>query len=457
MESTTRSSGSTVSRRRFVQLLGAGAATAAMPRLAFGEDGPAATKRKPNFVLIFVDDMGYGDLGCFGNEKIRTPSIDRMASEGLKLTSFYVASSICTPSRAALLTGCYPRRVGLGAGVIFPRHSKGLSADEITIAELLKDQGYATACIGKWHLGHEKPFLPTRQGFDTYYGIPYSNDMHHKFRGSKGVPLMRDDQVIEQPADQATLTKRYTEQAVRFIEQHRDEPFFVYLPHTMPHIPLAASDKFRGQSKRGLYGDVIEELDWSVGQVLATLKRLGLDDDTLVVLTSDNGPWKSKGERGGSSGPLRGGKFSAWEGGYRVPCVMRWPGTIAKNTTSPTLATTMDILPTFAALAGATPPNDRTIDGHDIHRLLRNPADAQTPYEAFFYHTSNGKLAAVRNGDWKLHLKKGELYHLDRDVGETTNVAADHPRVVDRLRKLAEAFEEEIAANARPVGQYTGG
>ncbi|MFP6612191.1 MAG: sulfatase, partial [Pirellulales bacterium] len=299
-------------------------------------------ERLPNFVIIFTDDQGYQDIGCFGSPKIKTPNLDRMAGEGMKFTDFYSANAVCSASRAALLTGCYPPRVSI-SGVLFPRHKVGLHPDEITIADLLKQRGYATACIGKWHLGHKPEFLPTRQGFDSYYGIPYSNDMMidptmdladgcvlrqgmtaERIRQEKPkrnwVPLLRGAKVIEYPVDQSTLTKRYTDEAVQFIKTNRSKPFLLYLPHTMPHIPLFASPQFKGSSARGLYGDTIEEIDWSTGQILETIKSLGLDEQTLVIYTSDNGPWKLPNGRGGNAEPLRGYKFQTYEGGMRVPC-----------------------------------------------------------------------------------------------------------------------------------------
>jgi len=456
-----------------------------MARVGLGGEATAA-RRLPNFVVIFTDDQGYQDVGCFGSPKIKTPHLDQMAAEGRKFTSFYVAASVCSPSRAALLTGCYPPRVSI-PGVLFPRSNTGLSDKEVTLAELLKTRGYATACIGKWHLGFQQKFLPTRHGFDSYYGIPYSNDMwlgpgmdfaegaklpegatieelRKGPRQRNAVPLMRDEKVIEYPADQATLTKRYTEEAVRFITANKDKPFFLYLPHTMPHIPLFASKAFKGKSARGLYGDVIEEIDWSTGQILDTLKKLGIDGDTCVIFTSDNGPWLSKKAHGGCALPLRDGKFTVYEGGMREPCIMRWPGRIPAGTACSEIATTMDLLPTFAKLAGAEPPRDRVIDGRDIWPLMAGQPGAKTPHEAFFYFRGNG-LQAVRSGDWKLHLGRtvgrgdkrrqvpGRLYNLREDIGETTDVAAQHPDIVQRLTALAARMAEDIKQNRRPCGK----
>jgi len=328
--------------------------------------------KSPNFIIIFTDDQGFEDIGCFGSPKIKTPHLDKLAAEGRKFTSFYSANSVCSPSRASLLTGCYPVRVSI-PGVLFPRHEIGLNPDEITIADLLKSKGYATSCIGKWHIGHKPKFLPTRQGFDSYYGIPYSNDMTidpeanlaadiklregftlDRIRNEKPkkdfVPLMRNEEVIEYPCDQTTLTKRYTEEAVKFIEENKNKPFFLYLPHTMPHIPLFASEKFKGKSERGLYGDTIEEIDWSVGEIMKSLRDNNLDENTLVIYTSDNGPWKLKGGRGGSAHPLRGFKFQTYEGGMRVPCIMHWKGKVLAGSSCDEIAATIDLLPTIAGL-----------------------------------------------------------------------------------------------------------
>jgi len=441
----------------------------------------AAAGGPPNFVIIFTDDQGYQDVGCFGSPDIRTPNLDRMADEGCRFTDFYVGAPVCSASRAALMTGCYCDRVGV-RGVFFPnRRRQGLNPDEVTIAEVLKQKDYATACIGKWHLGDEKPFLPTRQGFDSYYGIPYSNDMSvnpdmdvaddvvwregmtlDKMRTAKPrggwVPLLRDEEVVEYPVDQRTLTKRYTEQAIEFIEENHDRPFFLYLPHTMPHVPLFTSDDFHG-SERGIYGDVIEEIDWSVGQILAALKGAGVDENTLVIFTSDNGPWLSKGKHGGCALPLRDGKFTTYEGGMREPTIMRWPGRIPAGTTCSEIAATIDLLPTFAELAGVDPPQDRIIDGRSIVALLEDPV-TKSPHAAYYYRN-----AAVRMGNWKLHLrarstvksqpvgKLPALYDLSKDIGETNNLADRHPEVVEQLKKLLEVHNADIQANQRPVGK----
>jgi arylsulfatase A-like enzyme len=391
-----------------------------------------------------------------------------MAAEGMRFTSFYVTSGVCTPSRSSLMTGCYPRRVNMhqneaGLCVLFPLNKKGLHPDEITIPEILKGQGYATGCIGKWHLGDQLEFLPTRQGFDEYFGIPYSNDMGGPGGKDKRppLPLLRNEDVVEAPADQNTLTKRYTEEAVRFIEAHKDAPFFLYLPQTMPHNPVHASERFRGKSANGRYGDAVEEIDWSTGQILRTLKNLEIDDSTLVVFTSDNG---AANRWGGGNGPLRGWKGSTWEGGMREPCVMRWPGRIPAGSTCNELACTMDLLPTLAALAGTKPPADRIIDGKDIRPLMLGEAGATTPHEAFFYYQMD-QLQAVRSGKWKLHLalkpKKRnwgkpepesplQLYDLHADIGEKNNVADEHPEVVERLMALTEKAREDLGDADRP-------
>ena len=453
-----------VGRRRFLSRVGRGALCAAaasvLPRWARGEE-----ERPPNFVVIFTDDQGYNDVGCFGSPLIRTPRLDRMAAEGTKFTSFY-AQPVCGPSRAAIMTGCYPMRVAEPGNRKHP-HTQ-LHPDEVTLAEVLKARGYATACIGKWHLADRQFSLatqPIRQGFDVFYGTPLYNG-HTKFvRQSKFVcELRRNDKVIERPANQSTLTQRYTHETIRFIRQHKGQPFFVYLAHNMPHVPLHASEPFRGKSRRGLYGDVIEEIDWSTGQILDALKELGLDERTLVVFTSDNGPWIEKqiGDHAGSAAPLRGAKMMAWEGGLRVPCIMRWPARIPAGKVCGELATTMDLLPTFAKLAGAKAPDDRAIDGKDIWPLMAGEDDAKSPCEAFYYYAYL-RLLAVRSGKWKLVLPrparppgtswsarmieavpKTQLYDLEADVGEKHDVAAQHPEAVAQLRKLAEKGRDDL-------------
>ena len=434
-----------------------------------GSDVSPDTAAPPNVILIFADDLGYGDIGAFGSWIHRTPHLDRLAEEGLRLTSFYSTSGVCTPSRASLMTGAYPRRVNLdvnaapygetGRQVLFPVAKRGLHPDEITVAEVLKSQGYATACIGKWHLGDQPDFLPTRQGFDQYFGIPYSNDMN---RADVPLPLMRGERVIETWPDQNLLTGRYTEAAVTFIEAHRNAPFFLYLPHAMPHNPTAAGDAFRGRSKNGRYGDAIEEIDASVGTILETVERLGLAERTLVFFTSDNGAavrW------GGSNAPLRGFKGSTMEGGQRVPALAWWPGQVPAGTVSDLLTTTMDIMPTVAALAGTAAPPDRVIDGHDIRPILFGEPDATSPYDVFFYYMKD-QLQAVRAGRWKLHLPledkytqihrhetgRGRLMLIDlaSDLSENTNVAGEHPDVVERLLALADSARQDLGEFDRP-------
>ncbi|MCC6697802.1 MAG: sulfatase [Candidatus Hydrogenedentes bacterium] len=468
----------TLSRRTF---LTQAAAAAGLATLGVTQSRAAEqSSRQPNFVIIFTDDQGYNDLGCYGAPLIKTPNIDRMAAEGMRFTDFYVAAPVCTPSRAALMTGCYPQRLSMAdmarsegrtGWVLFPDSTCGINSDEITIAELLKGKGYATACVGKWHLGHQAAFLPTRHGFDYYYGIPYSNDM-------KPTPLMRMEEVIEEPAVQETLVERYTEEAVRFIREHREHPFFLYLPHNMPHIPLHVSERFRGKSTGGLYGDVIESIDWGVGEILNTLDELGLSENTIVMYASDNGPWLSHGEEGGLATPLRSGKGTTYEGGMRVPGIMRWKGHVPAGSVCHELASTIDVLPTFAKLAGTNAPTDRIIDGKDILPLMLGEPGAITPHEAFFYY-SGINLMAVRSGPWKLKLEtplwevasdrgfKGPetslpeaLYNLETDPGEQKCVLQDHPDVAERLRGLLARMREDlgdartgvVGKNVRPVG-----
>ncbi len=441
-------------------------AVCCLARTVTGAKGQPARPARPNIVLILADDMGYGDLGCFGSTRHRTPNLDTVAAAGTKFTSFYVAAPVCTASRAALLTGCYPRRVNMDTGstflVVRPGDRKGLHPDEITIAELLKGRGYATGCVGKWHLGDQPPFLPTRQGFDSYFGIPYSNDMGvRKGKNWPPLPLMRGERVIEAPVDQDTLTRRYTEAAVEFIRTHRDRPFFLYLPHTFPHDPLHAGPRFRGKSPGGIYGDAIEEIDWSTGEIMAELRRLKIARRTLVVFTSDNGAAPNY---GGTNGPLRGHKGSTWEGGMRVPCLMVWPGTIPAGRVCPELATAMDLLPTCAALAGAEVPGDRIIDGRDLSALLRADPGAGSPHEAFYYYRGPN-LQAIRAGRWKLHFSREDrrpvpdvLFDLRVDIGETCDQSAAQPDVVAQLAALAEKARRDLGdgsmagRNQRPAG-----
>ena len=461
-----------------------------------------ATAAPPNVVVIFIDDMGYADIAPFGCESYPTPNLERMAAEGRVMTDFHSATAVCSASRAALLTGCYPERVSI-QGALFPGARVGLNPDETTIAELCKSRGYATACFGKWHLGDLPPFLPLEQGFDEYFGLPYSNDMWpylngettfdagFKKRGGKryvNLPLYEGNEIIDDnvtPEDQAQLTTQYTEHAVDFIDRNADRPFFLYVPHTMVHIPLFVSDKFKGKSGAGIYGDVVMELDWSVGQILAALDRNGVDENTLVLFTSDNGPWLSFGDHGGSAGPLREGKGTMFEGGYRVPCVARWPAAISAGTRCDELCSTIDLLPTIAKLIGGEPPADRKIDGKDIAALLTGGVDTRSPHEVFYCYY-NRELRAVRDRRWKLHLphkyrtlagrRAGtggksagysqatigqELFDLKADPGEANNVAADHPDVVQRLLAFAEQARAELGdkltkrqgAEVRPPGR----
>jgi arylsulfatase A len=425
-------------------------------------------KRPPNVVLVYADDLGYGDLGCYGAKGIETPNLDRMAKEGVRFTDFYVAQAVCSASRTAILTGCYPNRVGI-LGALGPASKFGIHDDETTLAEVLKSRGYATAIYGKWHLGYQPKFLPTRHGFDDYYGLPYSNDMWPKHPTAKfpDLPLIKGEERIEFNPDQRKLTTTYTERAVGFIAKNKDRPFFLYVPHNMPHVPLFVSDKFGGKSKRGLYGDVIAEIDWSVGQILAALKEHGLDHNTLVIFTSDNGPWLSYGEHSGTAGPLREGKGTAWDGGVRVPCVIRFPGRIPAGTVCHEPAMTIDVLPTVARLAGAELPK-LPIDGKDVWPLVAGEKAATSPHEAYWFYWGR-ELHAIRSGKWKLHFpheyrtldgkpggKDGKpavyasaktemaLFDLEADVGETTDVAAKNRDVVERLEKLAEKARAEL-------------
>ena len=464
-----------------------------------GCTGPSTstdTQTKPNFIVILADDQGYGDLGVYGSPDIKTPNIDQMAAEGVLFTDFYV-QPFCGPSRAALMTGSYPPRNSLAFNH-GPGSKTGIHPNEVTIAELLKEQGYATKIVGKWHLGSEPQFLPMNHGFDSFYGLPYSNDMwpfhprmpiteneHPRMvaareRAAKtgfagqgsyrdepwpDLPLLSGDEVIELNSDQSQLTKNYTEKALEFITENKDQPFFLYLPHTMPHVPIFASEQFLGKSKRGLYGDVIEEIDWGVGEILAKLKELGLDEKTLVVFTSDNGPWLQYGIDGGSAGPLRAGKGTTFEGGQRVPSIMRWPGRIPAGTRTSEVAAIIDLLPTLAGLAGTSPPTDRVIDGKDIWPLMSGQPGAKSLHEAFYYYAGNPpdqapRLRAIRSGRWKLHLESEDdsfrghaLYDLVADIGESEDAMADNPDVVERLLSMAKIFNDELKESVRPLGR----
>jgi arylsulfatase A len=445
-------------------------------------------KDKPNFIIIFTDDQGYQDLGCFGSPKIKTPEIDKMAREGARFTDFYSANAICSASRAALLTGRYPSRNGV-FHVYYPGARDGLSPDEVTIAEVLKTKGYRTSIIGKWHLGDRQAFLPTQQGFDSYFGIPYSNDMwihkdqvladdvklfdgvtveqiksgalgkmKHKEKSGR-VPLVRDEKIIEYPVDQTYITQRYTDEAIGVISesQEKEQPFFIFLTYSMPHVPLYASPKFSGKSERGPYGDTIEEMDDHVGRLLKHLKASGAAEDTLVVFTSDNGPW-ALGARGGSALPLRGAKFSTYEGGHRVPCVMWWPGVIPPGTVSSALVSTLDFMPTLAHLADAPLPEHRIIDGHNITPLLKQGAGGKSEYDQFFYW-SKKRIEGMRQGHMKLRIawdkkkkmrKKPELYDLKNDISEKNNLAEQRPEVLAHMTKMMlEAEKEQLEHSKR--------
>ena len=446
-----------LSRRRFIGLTGAGMMAASLA------NSPALGKQNadlPNFIIVFTDDQGYNDLGCFGSPNIKTPNVDQMATEGMKFTDFYTSCSICSPARASILTGCYARRVGFMGQALWvkdtPKDTRtGLHPNEITLAELLKAKDYKTACIGKWHLGDHDPFLPTRQGFDYFYGIAYSNDMDEPSREEPPLPLMRNEEVIEQPVDNNLLTKKCTEEAVQYIKDNKDNPFFLYLAHPAPHDPPGASPDFQGKSEAGIYGDAVEELDWSTGQILQTLKDLGIDQNTFVVFTSDNGPWLQDDKIGGSADPLKGGKFDGYEGGLRMPCVMWWPGTIPAGSTCSEISTIMDFYVTFAALTGIELPQDRTIDGKNILPLMTGEADAATPWEYFLYygakHITGEDAYAIRSGKWK-YLRAKRLYDLSQDIGETTDVDDENQELADSLRAKLLELDSEIEDNVRPLG-----
>jgi len=439
---------------------------------------------RPNIIVIFADDLGYNDLGCFGAKGIETPELDRMAKEGRRFTDFYVGGPACTPSRAALMTGCYPVRAGFAdevahrtdgtfshSRVLWPKSDYGISAGEVTVPEVLRNVGYATGMVGKWHLGDAPQFNPMHHGFTEFFGAPYSHDM-------KPYYYLRGDERLTDDIDLDNQVRRYTDEAISFVRKHRKEPFFLYFAHHMPHTPLVASEAFKGKSKRGPFGDAVSELDWSVGQVLETLRELKLDKRTLVIFTSDNGPWLIRGEQGGSATPLRGGKGTTYEGGVREPCVTWWPGTIPAGTVCHEVAATMDFLPTFAALAEAKPLSDRTIDGHDIRPLLTDE-HAKSPWKALYYYLGN-ELHAVRSGPWKLRAENNffneniyrkdapkdltipaALYNLRLDPGEQKSVMADHPKIVKRLERYLEQARADLGdslsgiapTNVRPVGR----
>jgi arylsulfatase A len=423
----------------------------------------ATSKSRTNFIVLFADDLGYGDLGCFGHPTICTPNLDRMAAEGMKLTQFYAAASVCTPSRAGLMTGRLPVRSGMCSderAVLFPDSDGGLPQNEITVSRVLKQGEYATACIGKWHLGHRHPYLPTDHGFDFYFGIPYSNDMspaQNEWEGARNfppTPLMRQDIVVEEEPDQRLLTRRYTAEALSFIRANQNRPFFLYLPYTFPHTPLYASSKFKN-SRRGLYGDVVEELDWSVGRIINEIRLLGLEQKTLVFFTSDNGPWLLQQIYGGSSGLLREGKYTTWEGGMREPAIAWWPGTVPPGTVCGHLASTLDLFATFTSLAGLSVPQDRLMDSFDMTPLLTRQEPVR---ESLFYYRGE-QLYAVRKGPWKAHFKTMTgpytvqqyeehdpplLFHLEQDPSEKYNVADKFPDVIREIDMLVEEHNRTL-------------
>ncbi len=437
----------------------------------------APARRRPNVVLINCDDLGYGDLGCYGSTRNATPAIDALAAAGLRLDSFYMGSPVCSPSRGAMLTGCYPPRIGFGSfeglPVLFPGQGVGLDPSEITLAAVLRDAGYRTQMIGKWHCGDQPAFLPTNHGFDHYLGLPYSNDMGRQVpleepvpgeevRYQPPLPLVRDDEVIEQQPDQAGLTERYVQEAVEFLRGAGDDPFFLYLAHLYVHVPIYVQDRFARRSQNGRYGAAVEAIDWATEVVLAELTTLGLDRDTIVIFTSDNGSRAR--DEGGSNGPLRGTKATTWEGGMRVPCTIRWPAHIPAGRTSDALVTAMDLLPTLASVCGGQIPSDRTIDGRDISDILVDPQVELADVDLYYYWMND--LEAVRRGRWKLHLAKhgreiDELYDLEVDRGETTNRVADEPEivaslleVVERARaSLGDARVGRVGRDVRPIGR----
>jgi len=431
---------------------------------------------KPNIIIIYTDDQGYGDLSCYGATHVSTPRIDKMAEEGVRLTSFYMAAAVCTPSRAAIMTGSYPVRTGV-TGVMLADDPRGLNPDEITIAEMLKTKGYQTALFGKWHLGHHEAFLPPNQGFDEFFGIPYSHDIHpyhprQEHYNFPPLPLINQNEVIETDPDADYLTKRFTEKTVDFIERNKEEPFFIFLSHPIPHVPLHASPEFTKSvdpevlktlakedgyidydtRKAALFGPCIDEIDWSVGEVLDALEKNGLTENTIVIFTTDNGPAV------GSAGPLRGKKGSLNEGGSRVPGIIKWPAGLKAGQVNDEVISAMDLFPTFAHIVGAEVPQDRIIDGKNVLPVLQE--GAKSPHEAIFYH--RGKhLAAVRSGDWKLFVIKYDgpkriehytLYNLKEDINEKVDVKDQHPEVVERLKSYVKAFKEDIAANQREIG-----
>ena len=413
--------------------------------------------KKPNVIIFFTDDQGYADLGCYGAKGFETPNFDKLAENGIRFTDFYVPATVCTPSRAGLLTGRYPKRASLHEAVIYPFSENGLSQKEFTMAEMFKTVGYSTACIGKWHLGHKKEFMPNNHGFDYYFGVPYSNDMdgyfykHNNFQ-SPPLPVYRNQEIIDEGPPQQYLTKLFTEEAINFIQKEKGNPFFLYLPHCMPHTPLHVSENFKGKSKLGIYGDVIMELDWSMGEIINVLKQEGVYENTLIVFTSDNGP------QIGSANPLRGKKATTWEGGQRVPAIISWPNVIPVNSTCSEVITSMDLFPTLQQIVKAEAPEGLEFDGRDISELLANPELKTVPEQPFFYYSRNGNCEAVRSGKWKLHIGKSRgwnseetfpvsLYNLETDISEKNNLAEDYPEMVDKLKLLILEFDKSLNKN----------
>lgn len=444
------------------------------------ENASLKAERPPNIILIFTDDQGYQDIGVFGSPNILTPNVDQMAKDGIKLTNYYSAQPICSASRAGILTGCYPNRIGIH-NALGPGSPVGINASETTLAEMLKAHGYKTAIYGKWHLGDDQKFLPTRHGFDEWFGIPYSNDMwpHHPWQGTvfnfPPLPLYENEIVIDTLEDQSELTTQLTEKSIDFINRNKDNPFFLFVPHPQPHVPLFVSNKFKGKSERGLYGDVIMEIDWSVGQIVEALKKNGLEDNTMIIFTSDNGPWLAYGNHAGSALPLREGKGTAWEGAQREPFVMKYPSKLSANRTLDTPIMAIDLLPTIAEVTGASLP-DQTIDGVSAWNVLTGES-TESPQEAYFFYYRVNELMGVRYGKWKLYfphryrtmngqepgkdglpgeyrmidMKEIELYDVIQDVSETKNIAAEHPEVVEKIKGLADGIRARLGDSLTEV------
>ncbi len=455
------------------QIALAGACALPLASAGAGNSLEIKMKKKPNIILINCDDLGYGDLGCYGSQRNHTPTIDALAAEGTRFTDFYMPASVCSPSRAGMYTGCYPARIGFDTfdglnahnkPVLCPGDPTGLNPSEITFAEILKEQGYATKLVGKWHCGDQPEFLPTQHGFDSYFGLPFSNsDARSKWKPTgQPLPLMRDTDVIEQQPQQADLTARYVEECSQFIEANQNEPFLLCLAHMYVHTPLYVPDEFMKNSENGKYGGAVAAIDWALSVMLRQLKELGIEENTLILFTSDNGSYLQSpitDVTGGSNDPLRGWKGCTWEGGIRLPLIARWPGKIPAGRECSELITAMDFLPTFAALADGTVPTDRTIDGHDITDILLDRPNAASPYEAYCYYLKD-KMTSIRSGKWKLWFQEKELYNLEEDIAETVNLYADHPHIVEKLDRLADRYRQELGDSLqgiqgnqrRPVG-----